>query len=374
MFCPRCGSQLPDGARFCSRCGSTLGGEKPVAPAPAPAQQPAGPKPRRRRVVAIVVAALAVLLAGGGAAWWFLLRPQPVWVVTNTGNAWNDSMSDGSEMIFANTTPYAYAVMLKACPDQMLFTQFGTTERVLGTDGVTRSLTVNGQAESLETDDHGNVVALVGRDDDVTATSYRVTYDDQGRPTRTDTLTGGALSGYVLYAYADDGSFVCDGYDESGSITQRRSVGADGVTDWIEVYDEGQVAERYEYEDGGLSSLISYGTGGVETGRRSYELERDDSGRVTAIVSSDGYWGAMARSVERFVLDDTTLATRVCLEYDENGNVARVYIPWEPAARDALIAVVGLIPNEDTIVDMRYEYQLVDNPTPLVRVLRRNLL
>ena len=35
MFCPKCGTQLPDGSRFCASCGSQLGG----APAPAAAPQ-----------------------------------------------------------------------------------------------------------------------------------------------------------------------------------------------------------------------------------------------------------------------------------------------------------------------------------------------
>ena len=29
MFCPNCGNQLPDGAKFCTRCGVPLSGEKP---------------------------------------------------------------------------------------------------------------------------------------------------------------------------------------------------------------------------------------------------------------------------------------------------------------------------------------------------------
>lgn len=41
MFCPNCGSQIPDGAKFCTNCGSAIGAAQP-APAPATApQQPA---------------------------------------------------------------------------------------------------------------------------------------------------------------------------------------------------------------------------------------------------------------------------------------------------------------------------------------------
>ena len=36
MFCPKCGSQVPDGTKFCPKCGNVLGGGAP-APQPAPA-------------------------------------------------------------------------------------------------------------------------------------------------------------------------------------------------------------------------------------------------------------------------------------------------------------------------------------------------
>ena len=37
-FCPNCGSQLNEGARFCAACGSPVAAPAPVAePAPAPA-------------------------------------------------------------------------------------------------------------------------------------------------------------------------------------------------------------------------------------------------------------------------------------------------------------------------------------------------
>ena len=50
MFCPKCGTSLPDGAKFCASCGSSLDTDATVqvaAPAPQPAQQytqPAAPQ------------------------------------------------------------------------------------------------------------------------------------------------------------------------------------------------------------------------------------------------------------------------------------------------------------------------------------------
>lgn len=40
MFCPKCGTENPDGAKFCSSCGGALGGA--VAPAGTPAETTVG--------------------------------------------------------------------------------------------------------------------------------------------------------------------------------------------------------------------------------------------------------------------------------------------------------------------------------------------
>ena len=44
-FCPYCGSQISDGARFCAQCGSSIG-PAPQQPAPQPAVQPLAPQPQ----------------------------------------------------------------------------------------------------------------------------------------------------------------------------------------------------------------------------------------------------------------------------------------------------------------------------------------
>jgi uncharacterized membrane protein YvbJ len=37
MFCPQCGEENPDGAKFCTKCGAALKAKAEKAPAPAPA-------------------------------------------------------------------------------------------------------------------------------------------------------------------------------------------------------------------------------------------------------------------------------------------------------------------------------------------------
>lgn len=58
MFCPKCGTQLPDGSRFCARCGCAISPAGGGAPAPAPT---ASRRPGRGRLVALAVAAVAVV-------------------------------------------------------------------------------------------------------------------------------------------------------------------------------------------------------------------------------------------------------------------------------------------------------------------------
>lgn len=84
MYCPKCGTQNPDGSRFCKSCGASLERQGIVPAAPpqvvGAASSPAGPQPWWRRGMApiAVVAALVVVLVlvfrvigvsvGGGAS------------------------------------------------------------------------------------------------------------------------------------------------------------------------------------------------------------------------------------------------------------------------------------------------------------------
>jgi TM2 domain-containing membrane protein YozV len=70
MYCPRCGSQIPDGSKFCPSCGNNLEGTPPpVYPGvpsygqPVPQPNPAAYYQRKSEGIALI---LAILLPGVG--------------------------------------------------------------------------------------------------------------------------------------------------------------------------------------------------------------------------------------------------------------------------------------------------------------------
>lgn len=76
MFCPNCGTQQPDGAKFCANCGAPLSGpvpDQPQAPTPSPSQPQASYQSAARSTkkfdplrIGSIAACLAILAS------WFL--------------------------------------------------------------------------------------------------------------------------------------------------------------------------------------------------------------------------------------------------------------------------------------------------------------
>lgn len=116
MFCPRCGTQLPDDAQFCGSCGTRLA--TPAAPAakatpvavsvPIPASAattPSGgaaaaaPKGVSKRAVAIglvaVIVIAAVVVAGMLTSWFGLAKDKSAYVVTKTTTYYTDEGAMG---------------------------------------------------------------------------------------------------------------------------------------------------------------------------------------------------------------------------------------------------------------------------------------
>lgn len=69
MFCPGCGTQLPDGSRFCTRCGAQLQaaqGQSPQGQPPVPA---ARPRSLQYELIGTVMQAVTVRLNAGETVW-----------------------------------------------------------------------------------------------------------------------------------------------------------------------------------------------------------------------------------------------------------------------------------------------------------------
>lgn len=84
MFCPKCGTECADGAKFCPSCGAPIpsSGAQPSQAAPAASAQPQAAAPKRRHIlpIAIGVGAIAVVAVAGFAAYQLMFAP---WSIDN---------------------------------------------------------------------------------------------------------------------------------------------------------------------------------------------------------------------------------------------------------------------------------------------------
>ena len=361
MFCPRCGSQLPDGIKFCTSCGAQLG-EKVSTPAPAPTPvpaSPAAPAPGRRRapVVAAAIALVALLAAGGVAAWWFLLRPDPVYVRVSARPVWTNQEVLG-DSVARDAMKTNMSTATSVAPTRTIWSLTGLTVE-LSDRGATLSETGgDGARTTYSLDGRGNVAGATGAAGEWSQTNV---YDEQDRVVKCTS----SESAWSEFAYADDGSRTVEYFSADGARTSEISYDARGNRlSSVFYWEGGDVSGSYEYEDGFLSRYVFHnedGSVGLDT---TFSLEHDSQGRVTAASSPDGSWG---------YLDPPDLYfDRVCFEYDENGCVSRMYAPWASAEkREEFRTRYGAVPNEDNVFDVRYEYQRIDDPTPHVRFENR---
>lgn len=103
MFCPKCGVENPDGAKFCKGCGSPLGGQPTSAPfagTPAPGVTPMpAPKPQKKPKLPVIIAAVAIVavLVVGFATSWFGLAGHSL-----PNGVYTFSESDGGVTMFSS--------------------------------------------------------------------------------------------------------------------------------------------------------------------------------------------------------------------------------------------------------------------------------
>ena len=84
MFCPKCGTECADGAKFCPSCGAPIpsSGAQPSHAAPAASAQPQAAAPKRRHIlpIAIGIGAIAVVAIVGFAIYQMMFAP---WSIDN---------------------------------------------------------------------------------------------------------------------------------------------------------------------------------------------------------------------------------------------------------------------------------------------------
>ena len=73
MFCPNCGTQIPDGSAFCPNCGAKLGAAQPQYQAPPQAAQPqwqgqTPEQPKKKKNIAVIAVACVAVVAVLGVA------------------------------------------------------------------------------------------------------------------------------------------------------------------------------------------------------------------------------------------------------------------------------------------------------------------
>ena len=64
MFCPKCGTQLPEGAQFCANCGNQLGDA--AVNQPAATNTPTSKKANKKLIIILSICLGVLLLLGGG--------------------------------------------------------------------------------------------------------------------------------------------------------------------------------------------------------------------------------------------------------------------------------------------------------------------
>ncbi|MBM6676606.1 zinc ribbon domain-containing protein [Olsenella uli] len=364
MFCPRCGSRLPDGAKFCASCGTQLG-EKSVGPAPAPAPAPQPKRRRRAPVVAAVIALVALLAGGGVAAWWFLLRPKPVYVCTKSEYVLKTSSSAGIETFMAGAlVPSSVCCNIYIVPGLDTSNAFNWendySERgALMSRTQTFALMDGAQSETYGygLDECGNTSSR-----SMDGVSVDITYDDQQRPVVVSGLGGGRTT----YSYGDDGSYSYVTVDEDGGVLDRAQFGSDGkMVSRVTSYDSPDATLELSYEDGFLTNASWVGSDGTVEAQVTGTLRRDGQGRVAEVALSAS--GDTSRA-SIFGLD---YYDRICFEYDENGNISRCYAPWKSPDAWQVFSDGDTpgVPDTENVYDYRLEYERIDNPTPLVRLL-----
>lgn len=370
MFCPTCGARVADGASFCPRCGSRIAGrpDAPLASGGATTLEPGERRPRRRRALAIGVAIAAVaVVAVGIAVWLLVLAPRGRWVVSHAENVWTaspDELGSDDTALFttldlvngiqvANLAPSAVPPLH---PPGGAAVDYELSDR----GAVTRVTTSYADGDPTVTDyaldDHGNTVSPTLPGDEA---GYQISYDDQGRLKSASTSEGTTQT----VTYASDGSYQIT-FTYEGGTREAWSYDGGGRAVSCDTFDsDGMRTGHTDYEDGFATYLVTYNPDGSVEREITGALGRDGQGRVVTLDLWDSAPAALP-------------FTRLIFEYDEHGNICHVCAPWaseEVRNEYASRSGSGLVANDAYALELRFGYQWVEDPTPLVSLLGTSL-
>lgn len=359
MFCPRCGTSLPDGATFCSSCGARIAPERAGSPDVAPAV-PASPRARRRvrpALIVALVALVAVVVGGGLGVWIAFFSPYPIdektfpdpalrAAVSTTYDADHDGSLSRDEARAVTDMSLSGCAQLSGLgrifPNVVTLVVSGGSLTALDVSDLPALTTLDVRSEplaaldvsrnaslsSLRVPDATQVTGLdatplreVWVTADIAETSYgeEVSYhterDDQGRISSWSYQYG---SGPVV-----SGTYT---YDEQGRAVALALNNAQS----------GTTGETYAYDDAGrLATIVA--TGGYSTQTTTYSY--DDAGRMSQAATTYDYVSTPSTtSTTTYAYDDagrltqasttggssaTTWAYRTVYSYDGAGRLAR---------------------------------------------------
>lgn len=347
MFCPNCGTQLPDDARFCADCGISVIGAVPVKSEDTAVPPQKAPKKRRKGLILLPI--ILVVVALTTAVWQLFFSKKTVYLTTYSETI---NYSDGN----ARHTIYEYAYgdtgdllsySYEYFSDQNLqknglqieyeydedgrletaqyeyrntaidytysYTRDGVLKKVIGTfkdndSQIVGACNENGQIVSLKHyDPQGEVV---------TANSYK--YNRDGTLAQKTSKSRGYLYKYIY----ENGHLVEQIIRHNGMTIERRVYAYD---------DEGRLTEQSTYgEDDALTAsiLLEYTFQGKKLTGITVTVKDADGNEY--VFSGEAQWDGRAATIEldfsKVDAEDAPDEARIEVLCDKHGNMTDMWL------------------------------------------------
>lgn len=367
MFCPNCGTQLPDGSQFCANCGNSLSApesqqpQTPVWPE-TPQQPPVAPvipevppmpvppaKPRKKSKLPVVILALVLVIAVVAALWFFVFNAKETVYLVESHEVVNYS---NGEVVYQNSYECEYDELGKILSyryDYEYSNSYSFSYEI-GYEYNEDNLLETAEAKSGDTSieyeytfsDKGILEEIVGKAKD--GTKIKAFCDDDGRIESVKTYDAdGEVVKEVTYEYDDEGNLE-EKKQVIHNYTYLYTYENNNLVEQV-VKDENEVRYRYVYsynDKGHVTEEKTYGVGNELMTSLEYEYTyekdklvelvirfEDSEGESTEVVG-EVEWDDLEATIELTADDDDTdleLSNAVIeLEYDEHGNLLSIEI------------------------------------------------